>query len=533
MKKKVRAVYSKSLFEKSDAGGLGWEMDGCKDADLKHIPEYVEDRGRRRRPFAAPGCSRRSFRTGSKVAVTASVIAALALGIAIGRGHWWQSKSSPQDAGAYQFMQDVTFTHALIRQNFYRHVANQKLMTGAIRGMLSRLDPYSVYFPHRQWSDFNEQVQGQFAGIGFIAVDNSKSGVVVLRPLAQSPAYKDGIRTGDKILSINGQKIAGWKFSRVLHAMNGTVGTFLTLTLQPPSSHRRLHVTARRTLLTRQSVQGFKRYPNGRWDYLINPVRRIAYVHITAFEKNTPQELDAALLPLIHSPGGLHGLVLDLRFNPGGLVASGVAVARRFIKSGLIVSAHGRQPQTDWREVSHGRHTYPYFPVVVMINGQTASAAELLTGALQCHHRAQVVGTQSFGKGCMQNMFPLPGGRSAIKLTTALYYLPNGKNISRHRHSKTWGIEPSPGGLVPVTKKMQTAIFLHMKESTLILPAGNKARTAAMARLGIKLPPRHFVDVQLAKALALLQIGHLAGAGSVPAPTVSSRVSAGRKRAGQ
>ena len=463
----------------------------------------------------------------SQVAVAVWVVAALALGIAIGRGHWLHSKSPPQDAGAYKFMQNITFTRALIRQNFYRHVSDRKLMKGAIRGMLSRLDPYSVYFPDRQWSDFNQQVQGQFAGIGFIAVDNPKSGVVILRPLAHSPAYKDGIRTGDKILSVNGQKIAGWKFSRVLRAMNGTVGTFLTLTLEPPSSHRRLHVTARRTLLTRQSVEGFKRYPNGNWDYLINPVRRIAYVHITAFEKNTPQELDTALLPLIHSPGGLHGLVLDLRFNPGGLVASGVAVARRFIKSGLIVSAHGRQPDTDWRQVSHGRHTYPYFPLVVLINGQTASAAELLTGALQCHHRALVVGTQSFGKGCMQNMFPLPGGRSAIKLTTALYYLPNGTNISRHRHSKTWGIEPSPRGRVPVTKKMEAAIFLHMKESTLIPPAGAKARAAALARLGIKLPPAHFVDMQVAKALALLQISHLAGAKSAPAATASSRVSAG------
>ncbi len=461
----------------------------------------------------------------SLIALIGWVVVAVALGITIGRGSWWSSRPRTQDAGAYTFMQSISFTRALIRQNFYRHVSNRKLMDGAIRGMLSQLDPYSVYFPHRQWADFNQQVQGQFAGIGFIAIDNAKSGVVVLRPLAHSPAYKDGIRTGDKIIAVNGQKIAGWKFSRVLHAMNGTVGTFLSLTLQPPLAHRLLHVTARRTLLTDGSVEGFKRYPNGRWDYLIDPARRIAYVHITAFEKDTAKQLDSALLPLIHSPGGLHGLILDLRFNPGGLVTSGVAVADRFIKSGLIVSARGRQPQTDWRDISHGRHTYPYFPMVVLINGQTASAAEILTGALQCHHRAQVVGTQSFGKGCMQNMFPLPGGLSAIKLTTALYYLPDGKNIARHRNSKIWGIEPSPGCSISITKKMEAALYMHMKESALILPPGTQARTAALRRLGIKACSTHFVDVQLARALALLKMHRLAAAPALPAETSASRAS--------
>ena len=357
---------------------------------------------------------------GSRAAGMVWIIAALALGIAIGRGKWGQSPPRRQDAGAYTFMQRITFARALIRQNFYRHVSNRTLTDGAIRGMLAKLDPYSVYFNHRQWVDFNEQVRGQFAGIGFVTTDMPKSGVIVVRPLAQSPALKAGIRTGDKILAVNGQKIAGWKFSRVLHAMNGTVGTFLSLTVQTPLTHRLLHISARRTLLTEDSVQGFKRYPDGRWDYLIDPARRIAYVHITAFEKDTPKQLDHALLPLIRSKGGLGGLILDLRFNPGGLVASGVGVARRFIKSGVIVTTHGRLPQTDGREVSHGRHIYPPFPMVVLINGQTASAAELLTGALQCYHRAVIFGTQSFGKGCMQNMFPLPGGRSAIKLTTFL-----------------------------------------------------------------------------------------------------------------
>ena len=466
---------------------------------------------------------------GSRAAGMVWIIAALALGIAIGRGKWGQSPPRRQDAGAYTFMQRITFARALIRQNFYRHVSNRTLTDGAIRGMLAKLDPYSVYFNHRQWVDFNEQVQGQFAGIGFVTTDMPKSGVIVVRPLAHSPALKAGIRTGDKILAVNGQKIAGWKFSRVLHAMNGTVGTFLSLTVQTPLTHRLLHISARRTLLTEDSVQGFKRYPDGRWDYLIDPARRIAYVHITAFEKDTPKQLDHALLPLIRSKGGLGGLILDLRFNPGGLVASGVGVARRFIKSGVIVTTHGRLPQTDGREVSHGRHTYPPFPMVVLINGQTASAAELLTGALQCYHRAVIFGTQSFGKGCMQNMFPLPGGRSAIKLTTALYYLPNGKNIARHRDSKTWGIEPSPRGLVPVSKKVELAIYRHMKEAELIPPPGAKARAAALRRLGIANPRKTFVDVQLAKALAYLK-AHLSPTTSKLAERPAEHVSVQQHR---
>ncbi len=432
-----------------------------------------------------------------------ALIAVLAVGVAIGRRHWLRPHTR-QDAAAYKFMQRVVFTRALIRQNFYRPISDKTLMAGAINGMLGKLDPYSVYFPHQQWSAFDEQVHGVFTGIGIVTGDIKHGGVVIVRPIYGSPAQKAGIKSGDKILAVNGQLIAGWKFARVLHALSGTQGTFLNLKLLAPLAHTPFEVTLRRTLLTSQSVQGFRRSANGQWDYLINPRLRIAYVHITAFEKATPKELDAALLPLIHSPAGLHGLILDLRFNPGGLVASGVAVARRFIKSGVIVTTHGRMGAADSVAVSHGRHLYPYFPVAVLINGQTASAAELLTGALQCYHRAKIFGTQSFGKGCMQNMFPLPGGRSAIKLTTALYYLPDGKNIARHRKSKTWGIEPSPGGLIPISPKMVTALYLHMKESGLVIPPGAAARNAVFKRLALKVPAHKFIDPQLAGALTYL-----------------------------
>ena len=249
------------------------------------------------------------------------------------------------------------------------------------------------------------------------------------------------------------------------------------------------------------------------WDYLIDPDHRIAYVRISSFMETTADELDKALLPLINDQqnGSLKGIILDLRFNPGGLLEAGIGVSDRFLDSGVIVST-GR-PDSAKRETREATkdHTYPRIPLVVLINEYSASASEIVAGALKDHRRAVLIGARSFGKGSVQSLLTLDNGNAALKLTTAYYYLPSGKNIMRKKGAATWGVEPDPAFDIPLSDDENRQVLINRMKSEIIrrAPAGAATAPSAGAGTADNAPPSatrpvEATDRQLQRALEIL-----------------------------
>ncbi len=315
-------------------------------------------------------------------------------------------------------LQDIaTFTRAfeMIRQAYVDPVTDHALMRAALRGMLSGLDPHSEFLDARQLGQLDEATSGRYTGLG-IEVAEVEGTLRIIAPIDGSPAQKGGIRSGDLILGINGKAVQTDALGAALESLRGAPGTRITLTV--------LHVGAKAPVnvpLVRERIQ----LPSVR-SRMLAP--RIAYVRISQFQTDTAFSLQHQVEALQRKDGPLSGAVLDLRSNPGGLVNAAVAVANDFLDSGVIVSTRGRLSDANTiyhampGDLLHGAS------IVVLIDGGTASAAEILAGALKDNHRAILMGRRTFGKGSVQSVLPLPDGE-AIKLTTARYYTPDGHSI--------------------------------------------------------------------------------------------------------
>jgi carboxyl-terminal processing protease len=314
-----------------------------------------------------------------------------------------------------------------IQRNYVEKVEDKVLLRGAIDGMLNRLDPYSAYFDENEFTQFEKQTEGQFEGVGIEVGPSPVGGLMVVSPIEGSPAFYAGLRTGDRILEIDGHKTENLLLSDGVRLIVGSPGTSVTLTMFRPSSGETFTKTVTRSVITVRTVRGWARTENWDWDYLIDPERRIAYVRISSFEGRTAAQLDTALKELL-SHGDLRGLIIDVRDNPGGLLEVVVEIANRFIGKGMIVYTRDRQGVEKPYLAARDR-MLPYFPIVVLVNHGSASASEILSGALRDHKRATVVGEQTFGKGSVQTLVELEGHAGALKLTTAYYYLPNGERI--------------------------------------------------------------------------------------------------------
>jgi carboxyl-terminal processing protease len=435
------------------------------------------------------------------------LIAAVALGAYLDRHGLFNTAPSPHASDAYDFVGTLVDVRSLIQSNYVSKVSDSTLLDGAIRGMLQQLDPYSIYFSQEQWDQFDQETYGQFSGVGAdIGHLNNQGPFVIITPLEDSPALKAGMMAGDQIVAIDSQSVQDWDLSQLLNAVSGAPGTLVRITVIHPGSRRPVTLGIRRALINEESVKGYRRLSAnaGKWDYMIDPEHRIAYVRITTFMQPTPDQLDQALLPLLHSPGRLSGIILDLRFNPGGLLDSGVAVASRFISHGIIVSTRGRDGHELSSASADGNNTYPNVPMVVLVNAYTASAAEIVSGALQDYHRADIVGTRTYGKGSVQSVFPLNGGQTAIKLTIAHYFLPDGRNITRMPNATTWGINPDPGNVITLTPDQDQAVLEAFDQGEIIYPANQNLDHQVDIRLGINPPTSGFIDPQLQRALELL-----------------------------
>lgn len=393
--------------------------------------------------------------------------------------------------------QDALRRVADVREKLRQHAANlpdDKVLTdAAIRGMLQALgDVYSEYLDPQKFSELEKATAGSLTGIG--AMLQMKDGrIVVTTALPRSPAIKAGIKPGDVIVAINGEPTKDLPLPQAVQKIIGKAGTDVKLRIL--SSGKESDVTIKRGQVQIETVFGAQRAPDDSWNWFLDPESKIGYLHIAQFGPNTLTEARAAVEQL--QGKGLKGLILDLRSCPGGRLDIALGVVNLFLKQGKVVTIKGTKDEGKTFEADGSAQGD--YPIVVLSNETTASAAEIVAGALQDNKRAVIVGTRSFGKGSVQNLLPVEGG-GMIKVTTAQYFLPSGRTIHRATGSKTWGVDPDEGFYVPLTGEQREAIRqAQMKREFIDRAAG--------------VPPKRspeeietqFADPQLAAALKTLR----------------------------
>src|SRR5271169_5883618 len=302
-----------------------------------------------------------------------------------------------------------------VRAEYVDDVSDDSLVESAINGMLTSLDPHSNYLNTKNFDDMKVQTRGEFGGLG-IEVSMENGLVKVISPIDDTPAARAGLKPGDLITQLDGQPVQGMTLPQAVDKMRGPVNSDIKLTIRRKGRDP-FDVTLTRATIRIQSVRS----------HLVGD--DIGYIRITSFNEQTDVGLNNATKNIKQQAGDkLRGIVLDLRNNPGGLLDQAVAVSDAFIEKGEIVSTRGRRPDDAQRYDARPGDIAAGLPVAVLINGGSASASEIVAGALQDHHRAILMGTRSFGKGSVQTIIPLPG-HGAMRLTTARYYTPSGRSI--------------------------------------------------------------------------------------------------------
>ena len=334
-----------------------------------------------------------------------------------------------------------------VEANYVRPVSRRELLESALKGMLQDLDPHSSFINTSEWKQFRRQIEGRFGGIGIqVGMDPEAKRLKVIAPMVGTPAYAAGILAGDVILEIDGQSTEGMNPDKAVEVLQGRPGTAVKLTVLHEGNEKTETLTMNRAIIDVPSVLADTRKANDQWDFMLDKEKKIGYIRISSFIQNTTEELKKALAEL--KADGMKGLILDLRDDPGGLLSSAVEISDLFVEEGAIVSTKGRNTATkSYTAVKEG--TYTDFPMVVLVNQNSASAAEIVSACLQDHDRAVIVGQRSFGKGSVQNILDLEDGNSVLKLTVATYWRPSGKNIHRFKgkdkEKDEWGVSPNPG----------------------------------------------------------------------------------------
>ena len=388
----------------------------------------------------------------------------------------------------------------------------RKLVEDMINGGLERLDPHSQYINPREYKQFDKHSEGKFGGVGIqVGYDRQKGGMLsVISPMAGTPAYEAGVMAGDLILSIDGKPTESMRMSEAVDLIQGDPGSKIVFGLQREGVKEPLSIPITRAVIKVPTVMGDIRKADNpkEWDYVIDKKDRIAYVRVTGFGKNTSAELRTVVQEL--EKDGIRGLVIDLRNNPGGLLRSAVEISDLFLTDGLIVSTKGRNHKDEvYRAQLEGtllEGPGGQVPIAILINKYSASASEIVSAALQDHKRAVVIGERSYGKGSVQNIILMENDTSALKLTTASYWRPSGKNIHRFPNKKDfeaakidpdeWGVKPDAGSEVKLTDEERTRYMVYRADRDIIRK--NSAKPEKDKDGNVK-PP--FVDRVLNKAL--------------------------------
>ena len=365
-----------------------------------------------------------------------------------------------------RLMREFADSFEQIERNYVTEVSREELLEAAIDGMVARLDPYSTYLDDEEVGRFAREVDGKFTGIGVQILPDADTGrLTITAPLPGTPAAEAGVRAGDVIVQVNGESVDGLDTAEVTSRIKGPAGEPVTLGLLRPGQNEMEEVTVVRADVRVPSVLGEVRRADGSWDFLLpggegEAPMNVGLLRITRFAAGTDRELTEALKSLREA--GVDGVILDLRSNPGGLLSQAVAVTDLFLKEGRIVSTEGRNVAPQAFDALPGGPAEG-MEVVVLVDRFSASASEIVAAALQDAGRATVVGERTWGKGSVQTVINLGGGRTALKLTTAAYLRPSGANIQRpapmdrparrgdENEQAEWGVTPDEGYRLPLT----------------------------------------------------------------------------------
>ena len=360
----------------------------------------------------------------------------------------WAARAATSADDAYSQLNLFGEVFERVKASYVEKPDNSKLIEGAITGMVTSLDPHSRYMNDKAWTEMQETTSGEFGGLG-IEVTMEDGLVKVVSPIDDTPASKAGIMSGDLISKIDGDAVQGMTLEQAVNKMKGPVDTKTKLTIVRKGADAPLDVA-----ITREIIH-------------VRPVRfhvengDIGYIRVTSFNEQTTDGLKKAIASISRDvpPEKLAGYVMDLRNNPGGLLDQAVSVSSAFLQRGEVVSTRGRNPEETQRFTAHGGDLIKGKPLVVLINGGSASASEIVGGALHDHKRATIIGTRSFGKGSVQTIIPLGTGNGALALTTARYFTPSGKSIQAQ------GVNPDIEVLQDVPDELKTRAELKGEAS--------------------------------------------------------------------
>ncbi len=429
----------------------------------------------------------------------------------------------------YQTMDPLTDILFFIDKKFYKEVDLEEMRLGAIDGMIDALDdPYTEYIPPADLDDFNKAIRGEFVGIGAqVRMDNT-GWLLIVTPLEDSPAYKAGIETDDYIVAVDGTSTWQRDVNDIIENLTGEPDTNVRVTVErkgtkddrprgwleptvagelgdapgPEPGTIRFDLEIIRQRIQTPTVKGIHRVGGEKWSYWIDPDARIGYVRVSQFTESTPAELEAACRELVD--GGVKGMILDLRFNGGGSLSAAIRMADLFLPGGVIVKTQGRTTGEEEVTRAAAPGTLPDFPLVVVVNQSSASASEVVSGALVDNNRAIILGERTFGKGIVQTLYPLPSGQGHLKITEQYYYLPSGRCIQRSDESTEWGVDPSDGFYVAMTDDEVRRMLRLRREEDIIRNGVDEADEAQWADPAWI--DEHLGDPQLSSAIKAIKL---------------------------
>ncbi|MGA2526365.1 MAG: S41 family peptidase [Smithellaceae bacterium] len=350
-----------------------------------------------------------------KISTRFSLLVVICLGVLILLGLYNDSKVSALDKGTYKEIKLFNEVFDMVKKNYVDEVDSSTLIQGAINGMMRSLDPHSSFMTPDLYKELEVETQGQFGGIG-IEITILKEVLTVVSPIEDTPAFNAGVKSGDQIIKIDGKSTKDITIMEAVKKLRGAKDTKVTITIMRENMSKPKDIVLTRTIIQIKSVKS-KIFEDN-----------IGYIRIASFHERTADDLRKALREISEKLQPMKGLVLDLRNDPGGLLIQAIEVSDMFLKSGIIVSTRGRTKNMETKAMARNNGDEITCPMVVLVNEGTASAAEIVAGALQDNGRALIIGTQTFGKASVQTVIALEDG-SALKLTTARYYTPKGRSI--------------------------------------------------------------------------------------------------------